>query len=161
MTSASAVGVSMTSRVDTTFGCRIREASRASSMSIIAKERSLRRCACGRLTATVRANPEAPSRRAKKTAAIPPEASSRWSTYRPRVTGRVGAIERMISGFSVRGDGDGEVVVIDGPRGRRRGIDRADPEVDHRDAALDRHAELLRIERGRSLELHRDLVRRG
>ena len=63
-----------TSSVGTTFGCRMREASRASSTNMDTKPRSETYCGSIRLIATVREKPIGPSRRPRCTVAIPPDA---------------------------------------------------------------------------------------
>ena len=76
MTSTNSSGELSTSIIDTTFGCWMRAARRASSRNMLAKSLSRARCGWARLMATVRANPEGPARRAKCTVAIPPDAIS-------------------------------------------------------------------------------------
>src|SRR5271154_6691256 len=61
----------------------MRVARRASSKNIARKSGSFANCGCIRLIATSFAKPAAPSIRPMWTVAIPPEASSPWTVYRP------------------------------------------------------------------------------
>ena len=70
-------GSSWTSMVATTFGCRTRAASRASSRNIATKSGSVAMWGCMLLMATSRSNPPAPSARPRYTVAIPPDAMAR------------------------------------------------------------------------------------
>ena len=60
----------------TTFGWRMRAASRASSRNIATNSGSLANCGWSRLIATVREKPTGPSRRPRCTVAMPPAAIS-------------------------------------------------------------------------------------
>ncbi len=62
--------------VDTTLGCRMRAASRASSRNMARNSGSSARCRCMHLIATMREKPPWPARRPKYTVAMPPEAIS-------------------------------------------------------------------------------------
>src|SRR5579884_591309 len=98
MTTKSSPSAAMTSSVETTFWCRTRAARRASSMNIATNSGSFAYCGCSRLMATVRANPAGPTRVPRCTVAMPPDAISAPSVYRPlsprpdgRTSTRVGA----------------------------------------------------------------------
>src|SRR5262249_449130 len=84
-TSMSSLPSVTTSRIAATFGCRIRAASRASSRNMVTKSGSFASIGNRHFTATVRANPAGPSTRPKCTDAIPPDAISSNTRYRPTV----------------------------------------------------------------------------
>jgi hypothetical protein len=77
MTRNSSSSSATTSSVETTFGCRTRAASRASSRNIVTNSGSFANCGWSRLIATVRENPAGPSNLPRCTVAIPPAAISR------------------------------------------------------------------------------------
>ena len=76
ITRKSSPSVATTSSVGTTFGCRMRAASLASSRNIETNSGSFACCGWRRLMATVRAKPACPRCRPRYTVAIPPEAIS-------------------------------------------------------------------------------------
>ena len=112
MTRKSSAPSTTTSSVDTMLGCRIRDASRASSRNIETNSGSLESCGCRRLIATVRANVPEPLSVPRWTVAIPPAAISSYTAYRPTRSAGVWSVAGFTlasayHGFSGRHHGAG------------------------------------------------------